>query len=189
MKVLKWLDEHFEEYILVAFSAVMVTVIALQVFMRHVMGSSLSWSEELARFCFIWLVYIGISYGVKKQRHLKVDVALLLLKNKGKIILNIIANLIFLVFAIFVVIYGYDIAQQLLGWGQTSPALKIPMGLVYMATPVGMALTAIRIIQQLVKQFMALLGKEEFEVKTEQDLILEKEVIEDNVDPARNKMD
>src|SRR5690606_34234179 len=120
----------------------------LQVFMRHVMNSSLSWSEELARYCFIWLVYIGISYGVKMQRHIKVDALLHFLKDRQKIYLSLIANLIFLAFSIFIVIYGYDISRQLLGWGQTSPALHIPMGIVYLATPVGFAITSIRLIQQ-----------------------------------------
>ncbi|MDT8861478.1 TRAP transporter small permease [Alkalihalobacillus sp. MEB130] len=175
MRMLKWLDEHIEELFLVVFSVIMVVAIGLQVFMRYVMGASLSWSEELARYCFIWLVYLGISYGVKKQRHIKVDLVLLLLKDKGKVILNIISNLIFLSFAIFVMIYGYGIASKLLTWGQTSPALQLPMGLVYMATPIGMGLTAIRIIQQLYKQIQTLLGKEQFEVKTEQERLLENE--------------
>lgn len=85
MRIVRWLDEHIEEVLLVAFSVVMVVVIAMQVFMRYVMDNSLSWSEELARFCFIWLVYIGISYGVKKQRHIKVDAMLILFKQKGKL--------------------------------------------------------------------------------------------------------
>ncbi|MGO4886732.1 TRAP transporter small permease [Anaerobacillus sp. MEB173] len=172
MIVLKWLDDHFEELFMIIFSVVMVAVIALQVFMRYVMGASLSWSEELARFCFIWLVYLGISYGVKKQRHIKVDLVLLALKDKGKVVMNIVANLIFLAFAIFVIIYGYEIASKLLTWGQQSPALQIPMGLVYMATPIGMGLTAIRIIQQLFKQVRTLFGKEYFEVKTLQENVL-----------------
>ncbi|WP_096199029.1 TRAP transporter small permease [Bacillus sp. FJAT-45350] len=175
MKVVKWLDEHFEEVFLVIFSAIMVVVIAAQVFMRYVMESSLAWSEELARYCFIWLVYLGISYGVKKQRHIKVDVVLMLLKDRGKILLSIFANLIFLGFAIFVVIYGYGIASQILNLGQKSPALQIPMGYVYMATPIGMGLTAIRIVQQIVKQVQALRGKDEFDVRTEQERLLESE--------------
>ncbi|WP_078553440.1 TRAP transporter small permease [Bacillus alkalicellulosilyticus] len=175
MLVLKWLDEHIEEVFLVLFSAVMVVVIFLQVFMRYVMENSLSWSEELARFCFIWLVYIGISYGVKKQRHIKVDALLLLFKEKGKLVFNIISNLLFLAFAIFVVFYGYDMSQKLLQFGQTSPALKIPMGFVYLAAPVGMALTSIRLIQHLIKQSKTLLGKGDFEVKTEFDRLLEEE--------------
>jgi len=187
MKVLRWFDEHLESSLLVILSSVMVGVISLQVFMRHVMSSSLSWSEELARFCFIWLVYIGISYGVKKQRHIKVDVLLLILKDKQKLIINIVANILFLTFAIFAVIYGYRISQQLLGFGQTSAGLKVPMGLVYMATPIGMGLTSIRIVQQLIKQFKALFGKGEFNVKTEQEKMLETGEIKDEVESARNK--
>ncbi|WP_088105783.1 TRAP transporter small permease [Halalkalibacter urbisdiaboli] len=167
MKVFKWLDDHIEEVILVVLSIVMVSVIFLQVVMRYVFGSSLSWSEELARYSFIWIVYVGISYGVKKQRHIKVDLLLLAFKDKGRIILNIIANLLFLAFAIFVIRYGYDIASKLLAFGQRSPANQIPMGYIYMAAPVGMGLTALRLIQNLIKQFKALLGKGGTEIKTE----------------------
>lgn len=175
MNILKWLDEHIEEVLLVLFSVTMVVSIALQVFMRFALGSSLAWSEELARFCFIWLVYIGISYGVKKQRHIKVDVVLILLKDKMKIALTVVANLIFLAFAMYVIIYGYSIAEKLLAWGQTSPALGLPMGYVYLATPIGMSLTAFRIVQQLIKQLKSLFGEEQFEVKSEHELLLERE--------------
>lgn len=174
MNVLKMIDRRLEEALLFLFSFVMVTVIFIQVVMR-VSGNSLSWSEELGRYCFIWLVYIGISYGVKKQRHIKVDVMLLLLKGKGKLILAIISNLLFLAFSLIVVFYGWNIAQQLLGFGQQSPALHIPMGLVYMATPVGMGLAAIRLIQNLYFQFKMLLGKEEIEVSDERDRLKKQE--------------
>lgn len=177
MSVLRWLDKHIEEVFLVFFSVIMVVVIFLQVVMRQ-LDNSLSWTEEMARYSFIWLVYIGISYGVKKQRHLKVDIMLLLFKNKGKVILSMIANVLFLVFCFFVIYHGYDIAKRLLAFGQTSPANKIPMGLVYMATPVGMGLASIRIIQQLIKQGKALFGNESFEVKTELEKYVEKEGVE-----------
>ncbi|MEH7245462.1 TRAP transporter small permease [Neobacillus niacini] len=160
MKVLKWLDEHFEELLLGIFTVIMVIVTAAQVFMRFVLENSLTWSEELARYSFIWLVYLGISYGVKKQRHIKIDAVFLLLKDKGKIVLAIVGNLLFLAFAIFVLVYGYDIAMKLLTWGQTSPALHIPVGLVYLAGPVGMGLTAIRLLQQLFQQGKELFKKE-----------------------------
>ncbi|RSL33959.1 TRAP transporter small permease [Salibacterium salarium] len=181
MKIVKYLDEHFEELLLVLFSFVMVAVIAMQVFMRFVLGNSLSWSEELARYCFIWLVYIGISYGVKKQRHIKVDVLLILLKERGKMILGIIANLFFLGFAIFVIIVGFELVEQQMGYGQTSPSMKVPMYIVYAATPVGMSLTSIRIIQQLYMQVLTLLGKRHFTLKTEADDVLESEEVKEHL--------
>ncbi len=173
MRVIRWLDEHIEEVLLVIFSSIMIFIIALQVFMRYVVGDSLAWSEELARFSFIWLVYIGISYGIKKQRHIKVDVMLVLFKERGKIILNMISNVIFLAFAVVIVYYGNEIATRILELGQRSPGLGIPMGFVYLATPVGMGLTIIRLIQQLIQQGRALAGKGDFSVELEHDKALE----------------
>jgi TRAP-type C4-dicarboxylate transport system permease small subunit len=160
MKLVKWLDEHFEELFLCLFSSIMVIVIGLQVFMRYVLQDSLSWSEELARYCFIWLVYMGISLGAKKKRHMSVDVVSLAFKDKGKIILSMIGNLLFLAFALFVSINGYQVTMKLLTWGQSSPALNIPVGLVYLAGPIGMGLTAIRLLQQLFHQIKRLVDKE-----------------------------
>jgi len=165
MNIIRWLDRHIEELLLTILSTVMVVVIFVQVVMRQ-LNSSLSWSEELARFSFIWLIYIGISYGVKKQKHIKVDVVLVFLNQKGKVILNIISNVLFMAFAVFVIIYGFEIANKLLGFGQKSPALQIPMGLVYMSAPIGMGLTLIRLIQNLIKHIRVLQGKEKFEEPT-----------------------
>jgi TRAP-type C4-dicarboxylate transport system permease small subunit len=153
LKALKWIDENLEKYILFILSLVMVVVVFIQVFMRYAMENSLSWSEELARYCFIWLIYIGISYAVKHKRHISVDAALLLFKNKTKIYFSIISNTLFLVFCVYVVIFGYGIASQLLAFGQTTPALQIPTGVVYLAPPVGMALAGIRLIQNILNDF------------------------------------
>lgn len=174
MNIIRAIDRRLEEVLLVLFSSIMVSVIFLQVVMR-VSGNSLSWSEELARYSFIWLVYIGISYGVKKQRHIKVDVMLLLLKGKGKLALSIIANLLFLLFSLYVVVKGYGIASQLLSFGQQSPALHLPMGLVYMATPIGFGLTSIRLIQNLTTQFKMMVGKQPLEVEDERDRMQKQE--------------
>ncbi|API93091.1 TRAP transporter small permease [Virgibacillus pantothenticus] len=149
MKVIRCLDKHIEEYLLVILSATMVLVIFLQVVMRYVLGSSLSWSEELARYCFIWSVYIGISYGVKRKRHISVDVLLVMLKERGRLILTILTNCLFIIFATIIIYYGADITIRLLSWGQDSPALQIPMGVVYLAAPVGLGLCIIRLMQDI----------------------------------------
>lgn len=153
MKLLTWLDQHLEEYLLIVLMGIMLTAISLQVFMRYVMENSLMWSEEVARYTFIWLVYIAISYGVKQQRHISVDALQLVLKQRGKHVLAIIANGFFLLFALLMLVYGTKNAVALLTYGQSTPATQIPMGLVYLAAPVGMGLTAIRLIQQLIYLF------------------------------------
>lgn len=162
MKLLRWLDKYFEEYFLIITSALMVLVIFLQVIMRYFLGDSLRWSEELARYLFIWMIYIGVSSAVKYQKHIAVDALANAFKEKGQIILNIVANFLFLAFAVTMTFIGYDLTMTMVDRGQTAPTLPISMSLVYAAGPVGMGLTSIRILQHLISQFkkMRNLGQE-----------------------------
>ena len=149
MAVLKWLDENIERIILLVLLAVMSVVIVLQVFMRYVMENSLTWSEELARFCFVWLIYIGISYGVKKAKHIRVEAILTVLKRKGKYIINMVAYLLFLFFALYATYYGFSIYSAIKATGQMAPSLGISMSIMYLGMPIGMLLTCIRLIQRM----------------------------------------
>lgn len=153
MKILKWLDEHLEEYILILLSVFTVIVVFLQVFMRYALGNSLVWSEEIARYAFIWMIYIGVSYAVKKNKHLGVDAFKTLFKDKGKIIIGMIANICFLVFAVVLSYYGLDIVLRVT---RESAAIQLPMGWVYAAPVVGLVLTTIRLVQQLFYQMRML---------------------------------
>lgn len=146
MNILKWLNEHFEEYILVALSAFTVIIIFTQVVMRYVFGSSLVWSEEIARYAFIWMIYIGVSYGAKKKKHLGVDAFAMLFKKKGELIIGIIANGAFLVFAAVMAYSGFDIVMKIT---RESAALQIPLSWIYAAPAVGMVLTSIRLVQNI----------------------------------------
>lgn len=150
MSLIKKLDEHLEKYLLVVLLSSTVILIAFQVFMRYVMENSLSWTEELARFLFIWMVYIGISYGVKERRHIRVDAALHLLPKKAQKLIRIFADVLFIVFCILIIKQGLLVAMGLYKFGQTSPALSIPMAYVYLASPVGLSLTAIRLLQNII---------------------------------------
>ena len=52
--MLKWLDENLEEFLMGAFLIGMVLIMGVQVLARYVFGASLSWSEEITRYLFIW---------------------------------------------------------------------------------------------------------------------------------------
>ncbi|WP_209125199.1 TRAP transporter small permease [Alkalihalobacillus sp. BA299] len=147
--MIKKLNESLEEYLLVSLLAVAVFSVALQIFMRYVIGSSLSWSEELARYCFIWLIYIAIAYGVKKGRHITFDTIYDILPDKGKKVIELVATIIFGLFALTMIYYGYKVVMQIASYGQTSPAMGISMVLVYLAAPVGMLLTTFRVAQNI----------------------------------------
>jgi len=186
MKIIKWLDNNIERVILLILLAAMTVVTVLQVFMRYVMESSLTWSEELARFCFIWLVYIGISYGVKRAKHVRVEAILSIVKRRGKFVINLIANVLFLYFAIYATYYGFTIMNTIQMSGQMAPSLGIPMSIMYLGMPIGMVLTVIRLIQRIIYETKIYRQGKEIEidgplegahvVKQEPEVEVEKEV-------------
>jgi TRAP-type C4-dicarboxylate transport system permease small subunit len=156
MRALKFLDAHFEEILVITFLATMTALVGVQVIMRYVMQSSLSWSEEMARYVFIWLVNIGISYGVKTKRHISVDVLNYFLSKKKSAYLSILADILFLVFSIIVVYNGYNLTLRIMATGQASPALEMPMYVVYGSLPASFCLVCVRLIQSIVIKIMAI---------------------------------
>ncbi len=145
--MLKFIDEHFEEAIVVVLMAAMSILIGVQIFMRYAMGASLSWSEELARYFFIWMTYIGIAYGVRKDAHIRVTMAVDLLPRQGQVWVRVLTHLVFGAFAFFVMYQGWFLVEKIFRFGQKSSSLGIPMGWVYLAPLTGFGLTLIRLLQ------------------------------------------
>jgi TRAP-type C4-dicarboxylate transport system permease small subunit len=153
MKFLRFLDQKFELYICMTLITGMTVLIAVQVFMRYVMGDSLSWSEELARYMFIWLIYLGISYGAMIMRHIRIEAALGIFPARFRPQVVILGDFLFLLFSVYVSYVAYFTVVRQMGLGQTSPALGMPMWIIYAAPCAGFAFTAMREIQTIVWRF------------------------------------
>ena len=150
MKLLKFLDENFELYICIVLMSAMALILFVQVVMRYVLQSSLSWSEELARYLFVWLVYLGISYGAKIMKHIKIDAALSFFPAKSRPYVVLLGELIFLGFSLYICYASYGLVRKQILIGQTSPAMQMPMWILYAAPMVGFALVAVREVQTLI---------------------------------------
>ncbi len=156
MKILKFLDDKLEMSICIVLMSTMSALLAVQVFMRYVMGRSLSWSEELARYIFIWLIYLGISYGAKIMKHIKIEAFLGAFPKNSRPYIAIAGDLIFLAFSLFVCYTGYGIVRRQMMLKQISPALGMPMWILYSAPMVGFGLTAIREVQTIIYRLRTL---------------------------------
>ncbi|MFD2705759.1 TRAP transporter small permease [Salibacterium lacus] len=144
MKILRFLDRYIEEYLLIITTVTIVFTLFFQIVMRYVFSNSLPWTEELARYLFIWSVFIGVSYAVKNNKHLKIDTLSMVFKRKGKLVIRTISNVLFLVFSVAAVYYGFNTMDSV---ARTTPGLNISYAWVYASTLVGFTLTSIRIIQ------------------------------------------
>ena len=158
LKFIRVLDEKFEEYFLIYSLIFTVSIIFLQVIMRYIFKNSLAWSEELARYIFLWQIWVGASYAAKKSKHLRVGIISSYLSDKGKIVVEIIVLVLWIGFSIFLTTKSGELTSVLFARKQLSPAIRLPMGYAYASVPVGCGLMAIRLLQRLysnIKTFTA----------------------------------
>ena len=149
MSAIKWLDEHFEEAIMVVLLALISCVMMAQIIARNVFNS-MTWPEEFSRYCYIWTVFLSLGYTIKKGNMLKVGLVMDLLPQKIRRAIEILANLIIL--AICVVFFRYSITYTgiIHKTGQISPAMHIPMWIMYLSTVLGFGMASIRTAQEVV---------------------------------------
>ncbi len=151
MSILKMLDRNLEKYLMIVLLSGMCILIMLQILFRYLVNWPLAWTEEIARYLFVWLIYFGASYAVKMRRHLKVDAVLLLFRARGRFYMMLISNVLFLLFCVVIGYYGTDIVYIMqFVKVQISPAVGIPMALVYAAVPLGSVLMVIRLVQDTI---------------------------------------
>ena len=148
MKILKWLDENFEEYILSGLLVVIAVVMMLQVIMRYVFNASLSWAEEASRYAFVWSALVSIGYTIRENSILKVDSLGEALPAGLKHILVTLINLSVTLFFGYLFISSIPAVKRVIMTGQTSPALKIPLGWIYFAAIAGFFLATVRSVQK-----------------------------------------
>ena len=70
---MKWFLDHVEEFFMIPLIFAMSIIIFIQVVCRYVFQNSLTWSEEMARYMFVWLVYFSVSYTARREKHIRID--------------------------------------------------------------------------------------------------------------------
>ena len=119
--------------LLVVSTAVLIFPVSLQIFSRYTeLIPSYIWTEELARFVFIWSIMLGAMLGIKEGTHFTVDV-FPVLKPRAAALVNIVSNVAVLVFAVVFVWFGIEFTQ--FAWGRTSELADLPLWLIHVAWP------------------------------------------------------
>ncbi len=157
MQRLGELYNRFEENLLYASLVFSVGLIFVQVVMRYVFSNSLSWSEEVARYLFIWQTWIGAGYAVRKKRHLRVEVLIDRFHGRSRVVMELIVLALWIFFGCFLIVKGYQLTSMIFMRGQISAALGMPMAVAYAAVPVGSLLMTLRLTHQA---YLLLTGKE-----------------------------
>lgn len=151
MKVLKHLYEHIEEDISIILFGVMCVCVAAQMFTRILTDFSLLYSDELSRFCYIWVVFLCMSLCEKTNDHFNVTVFLQPVKGMANEILWIVMR----VFCLAVYIYLFYWACKFCVFEQDtkSASMEISMSIVAASMVVGFFLGSIRCAINVIKAF------------------------------------
>jgi len=137
---------------IVSFVAMFILGIATVVF-RFVIQSSLAFPDELIRYLFVWLIFLGSAIAFRRNMHAAIGVLVAHLPATLKRASLIFATLISGFFFLVIMIYGIDLTLRVRP--QISPALEVSMAWVYGAVPVGMAFLLVYAIELLVIQSRA----------------------------------
>lgn len=161
VKILKWLDQYLEETLLLIMLCAMTVIMGVQVAARYLLGSSLSWSEEITRFLFICSGFISASFCIKRGLSVKIDQLVNLLPGKGVHILRLVSYSIQLILFSYLIPFAWKYVMSGMKSGQLSPACGIPMYIIQSFTVISFVLCVIRLIQKWLYRFRLIVGDRE----------------------------
>ena len=130
---------------------IMLALVTYQVLARFIFGSALRWSEELARYCMLYISFIGIGAGIKLHKHVGVEVLDSLLKENAKKAGKYLVAILTLIILVVFTYYSAMVTIRIGASGQLSPAARIPMWIPYVTIPVGFLGGIIRQIEEIIK--------------------------------------
>lgn len=142
----------------VAAMSVMLMIIFAQVVTRYTVGYTPEWSEELARFLFVWVVFLGSALIMGESGHLAVQ----FLPNRFKgttfgTILDIIINVSGYIFIVLLLTQGWKMTSIMTF--QRAPGLDIPMSWVYAIIPVSCVLMLLYLVKETVRIVKTISGR------------------------------
>lgn len=159
--IIKWIDDHLEESIIIILLAAMTVVMFAQVVARYLFNNAFGWAEEFCRYCFVYSGFFSIGYCIKKQKMLKVDILMELFPKAVSTVLDLLGRVVTLLYFAYMAYWSVPVLQTYINNGMEAASFSMPMYWVYGVTLVGCILGVIRQIQDLIEFFkMQILGKE-----------------------------
>lgn len=131
----------------------MLVILFVQVLTRTFFNYSNHWSEEYARYCNIFLIYISSALAAKRKKHIRVDVVLNVWPKKIRRYVAEVGNYIWIAFNLLMAKVSIDYIIYLKGVNSTSQALNIPLWCIYLALPIGFILMTVRLLVNQINSY------------------------------------
>lgn len=136
--------QRVEEVFLAGGILLIATLTIGNVFARTLTGTSLAFAEEISQFAMIFVTFIGASYAASKGRHIRMTAIYDNLSRRGQKAIMLVITAMTAVLMLVLTYYAVDYALTVRALGTVSPVLQVPLWLVYLAAPVGLALAGVQ---------------------------------------------
>ncbi len=156
MNILRRIDRDAERWLLLTFYVMLVATMAIEVLRREVFSFSSIWGEEIVRYSFIYLAWIGAAAAVKERAHIRIDVVMHYLGPRPKALLYIFGDLVMFFVAAIALYWSLETVHVSAKFGSVTDGLRISKVWFLMAVPTGFGLMIWRLLQSLFRDLQSL---------------------------------
>lgn len=149
--MLRSLERNAERWALLVFYTMLVATMAIEVLRRELFAYSSIWGEEVVRYAFIYLVWIGAAAAVRERAHIRIDVIFNYVSPRVKAGLYILGDLVMLAIAVLAVFWSVETVGVSWEFGSVSHGLRVSMVWFLLAVPIGFSLMIFRLLQSLAR--------------------------------------
>ncbi len=158
------LDKNAERWALLVFYTLLVSTMTIEVVRREVFSYSSIWGEEIVRYSFIYLAWIGAAAAVKERAHIRIDVLYHYVGPRTKALLYILGDIVMLVIGCLALYWSFETVSVSWKFGSVTHGLRISKVWFLMAVPIGFSLVVFRLLQSMRRDIGDLLaGRPVFE--------------------------
>ena len=150
-RILDALNRNAERWALLVFYVMLVMTMFIEVVRRELLSYSSIWGEEVVRYSFIYLAWIGAAAAVKERGHIRIDVLMHYVPPRAKALLYIFGDTV--MFAVAIVAFYWSLETVLVSekFGSVTHGLRISQVWFLAAVPIGFALMMLRLIQSFLR--------------------------------------
>lgn len=152
-KVYRLIDANAERWLLLVFYVLLVGTMFIEVVRREMFAYSSIWGEEIVRYSFIYLAWIGAAAAVKERGHIRIDVLMHYVPQRIKSLLYIFGDLVMFAVALVAIYWSWETLQVSWKFGSVTHGLRISLVYFLFAVPFGFALVIFRLVQSFLRDF------------------------------------
>lgn len=150
-QILKTLDKNAERWALLVFYVMLVATMFIEVLRREILSYSSIWGEEIVRYSFIYLAWIGAASAVRERGHIRIDVIMQYIGQRAKALLYIFGDIVMFAVALVAFYWSFETVLVSAKFGSVTHGLRISQVWFLSAVPIGFALVLLRLVQSFLR--------------------------------------